>query len=72
MPEQGERWVEWIEPFGPKNEPVYCRVPESTAIAVQKKVAGEKGFGYASDEEALLDFVTVHWAEIKESRSCSG
>ena len=59
------RWVEWIEPFGPANEPVYCCVPESTAIAAQKAAAAQirAGFVYPNDEEALMDFVVVHWAQ---------
>jgi hypothetical protein len=52
-----ERWIEWIEPFGPNNEPVYCRVPPATAIASQRRVAE-----YPTDERALEDFMTVHWA----------
>ena len=31
-----ERWIDWIEPFGPENQSVYMRVPESTAVAVSK------------------------------------
>jgi hypothetical protein len=58
-----ERWVEWIEPFGPNNEPVYLRVPESTAIAVAKDIAErEHGFTYTSDADALDEFMVVHWA----------
>jgi len=58
------RWVEWIEPFGPDNEPVYCRVPETTAVATQKKSAAMSSskFIYPNDETALDDFMVVHWA----------
>jgi hypothetical protein len=64
-----ERWVEWIEPFGPENQPVYCRVSESTAIATQKASAkiARPDFQYASDEMALDDFMTVHWARFVEA-----
>lgn len=55
-------FIEWIEPFGPKGEPVYMRVPYSTAIAVAKTAAASKGHSYASDEQALEDFIVVHWA----------
>jgi hypothetical protein len=55
-----QQWVEWIEPFGPNNEPVYCRVTRETAIATQRRI-----HEYASDQDALDDFVTVHWAEAK-------
>lgn len=57
-----ERWVCWIEPFGPNNEPVYSKVPESTAIAVMKQAAAKEGYTYDNDEMALEDFITVHWA----------
>ena len=56
-------WIEWIEPFGPNNEPVYCRVTAKTAIVTQKFSSSAKdGFVYASDEDALDDFMVVHWA----------
>jgi hypothetical protein len=57
-------WIEWIEPFGPNNEPVYCRVPTSTAIAVAKYIAAKQGHMYESDQDALDDFIIVHWATI--------
>ena len=59
------RWVEWIEPFGPDSEPVYCRVPETTAIACQKASAlqSQKKFVYPDDETALDDFMVVHYAQ---------
>ena len=64
------KWIEWIEPFGPDSEPVYCRVTEQTAIATQKYTAatlpGRTSYIYATDAEALDDFVTVHWASVIE------
>lgn len=64
----GERWVEWIEPFGPNNEPVYLRVPESTAIASAKHRWGSHPTrpGYSSDQDALDDFMIVHWATFRK------
>jgi hypothetical protein len=59
-------WVEWIEPFGPNNEPVYCRVEASTAIAVRKELAAKLNHVYVNDEDALLDFIAVHWADVIE------
>ena len=56
-------WVEWIEPFGPNNEPVYLSVPATTAIAVMKHV-----HGYTSNEEALEEFIVVNWATITERK----
>jgi hypothetical protein len=57
------RWVEWVEPFGPNNEPVYMRVADKTAIAVMKSL-----HKYESDEKAFEDFVTVHWASVREEQ----
>src|SRR6185437_1127881 len=56
-------YVEWIEPFGPKSEPVYCRVTIGVAVAVQRESVKSKGFVYDSDEQALEDFITVYWAK---------
>ena len=52
-----QKWIEWIEPFGPNNEPVYMRVTEQTAIAVMKKAHPE-----LTDEQALDEFIVVNWA----------
>lgn len=57
-----DRCVCWVEPFGPNNEAVHMRVTEATAIAKAKAVAAEHGHTYASDEDALGDFIAVHWA----------
>jgi hypothetical protein len=56
-----ERWIEWIEPYGPNSEPLYCRLPASTAIAVAKDRYA-KAVPYKDDEDALCDFMVVHWA----------
>lgn len=63
-PESGLAWIEWVEPFGPNNEPVFFRVPPETAIAVQKATAKQANpdFVYPSDQAALDDFIVVHWA----------
>ena len=66
--------IVWVEPFGPNGEPVECRVTPETAIAVQKYYvssteSGKKGFKYATDRNALDDFMTTNWAwEIEESK----
>lgn len=66
-----ERWVEWIEPYGP--EPLaenvcVMRVRESTAIAAEKYIASLRvpPYEYKSDKDALDDFIAVHWAQIVE------
>ncbi len=62
-----ERWLTWVEPFGPNNEPVYMFVPESTAVSLEKKVAWEsKGYRYKTDKDALEDFMAVNWAWFTE------
>lgn len=61
--EMSERWVEWVEPFGPGPDTVYSRVTESAAIRRQRFVGETVGKPYTSDERALEDFMTVHWAE---------
>jgi len=56
-------WVEWIEP-AIDSDPVYCRVPKATAIKMQRNAAlnSPKHYVYPNDEQALEDFMTVHWA----------
>lgn len=61
------RWYYWIEPFGPNNEPMFCCVPEDTAIAYARAGALAQGFDYDQygedgDALALDNFVVVHWA----------
>ena len=54
-------WLEWVEPFGPNNEPVFMRVPYATAIARSKANASANGHTYDNDEQALDDFRAVNW-----------
>ena len=63
-----QEWVEWVEPFGPNSEPVYCRVSKQTAIAAQRQSAStaKSGFIYETDIQALEDFMTVHWASLRK------
>jgi len=37
-------------------------VTEADAIKQMQEKAAEKCFVYPSDEEALIDFIVVHWA----------
>lgn len=71
MPNRNEktRWVEWVEPFGVNNEPVYLRVKAEVAIARQRDTAFKaRGYVYPTDEMALEDFITVHWATLGDSK----
>lgn len=58
-----EQWVEWIEPFGPDSEPVFMRVPHSTAVASARAAAHQAGRDDLTDEQLFDDFMIVHWAE---------
>lgn len=58
-----EQWVEWIEPFGPSNEPVFMRVPRSTAIASARAAAHQALRYDLTDDQLFNDFMVVHWAE---------
>ena len=53
-----ERWIDWIEPFGPENQPVYMRVPESTAVAVSKTIAASKGPHHGNKKRTRSQVVT--------------
>jgi len=60
-------WVEWTEPFGPNNEPVYLRVSRETAIVVARATAlTTETHVYESDEKALEEFIIARWATIRE------
>lgn len=56
-----ERWIEWVEPYGPNDEPVYMRVTAETAIAKQKVQAAKWEYVYQNDEQALEDFLTINY-----------
>jgi hypothetical protein len=43
------KWIEWVEPYGPNNEPVYMRVTPETAIAKMRSIHA----GYTTDQQAL-------------------
>jgi hypothetical protein len=61
--------VEWVEPYD-NNHPsivLTCSLSVEDAIKAQKNSAAFKEYVYESDERALEDFVTIHWAQIKEN-----
>jgi hypothetical protein len=53
-----ERWIEWIEPFGDGNEAVIMRMLPADVAAVQRRREPR----YETDEQAIEDFMVVHWA----------
>ncbi len=63
------KYVEWMEPYDCELD-VVCTVKVSVedAIKLQKKVAGKEihQFVYDNDEQALDDFICVHWGRIVE------
>lgn len=61
------KWVKWIEPFdGYGAEALHCKVSIENAIASAKRSAASRGYAYIRDEDALNDFITVHWAYIED------
>jgi hypothetical protein len=63
------KYVEWVEPhYGPEELPVdvFLRCTIAHAINFARNTAEKLGHSYASDEDALDDFIVTHWAEIKE------
>lgn len=58
--------LEYIEP-GENDEPVVVRLSQEDAIRSMKELRARQGYVYASDEEALQDFLVVNWAtEVEE------
>jgi hypothetical protein len=58
--------IHWVEPMGPESEPIHCWISEAAAIRISKAVAKLKGHIYESDQQALGDFMAVHWATTEE------
>jgi hypothetical protein len=63
------RIVEWIEPYHSCPDGSYlgtltCRLPVEVAIASRKEMVKGTDFTYESDEQALDDFIVVHWAKV--------
>jgi hypothetical protein len=63
------KYVEWNEPFcfkesGPRTLNVVQRMLVSDVIEWQHWHGKQLGKNYKSDEDALDDFVVVHWATV--------
>lgn len=58
-----DRRIYWVEP-GENDETLYPSCTEDDAIDTQRWTVHlvRPGFCYANDRQALLDFLTVHWA----------
>jgi len=60
--------VQYIAP-DVDNNPVYYTFTIDEAVAIQRNFAIEAhNYSYASDEEALIDFVTINWAHYIEEK----
>ena len=53
--------IQYVEPH-PCGGTCLVTLTEEQAIEWQKKAAAHAGYVYKSDEEALDDFMVVHWA----------
>jgi hypothetical protein len=56
----------WNEPDKNGKDKV-CKASRQQAIEMQKACAERNGFTYENDEEALADFIALHWAREEES-----
>lgn len=62
-----ERWVEWMEPAYDKDGIVITqivRMKVDDAIDLWKRTHPE--YPYTNDSDIVMDFITVHWAVVKE------
>jgi hypothetical protein len=65
------KYVEWIEPYytypdGRTIGPVYLKLSVEDAIEVRKVIAAQGNFTYENDQQALDDFIVVHWGKLVE------
>jgi hypothetical protein len=58
------KYIEWLEPYDKEGTPVICRMKYEDVAKVQRA----KDKRYVSDEQAVDDFIVIHWAQIKEYR----
>jgi hypothetical protein len=66
------RTVEWVEPGEQPNSVKHCRITESHAIELARRVAATYGHTYSTDEAALRDFMATHWATFSETPQATG
>lgn len=59
-----DRWVEWEEPYDNTGHVLVLRIPEEAAIITARATAASRGYIYDSDEQALEDFLVVHWGRV--------
>jgi hypothetical protein len=56
-------FIEWVEPLGRGSEPVYMRARASDVAKVARALEPR----YESDEQAVEDFMVIHWAHYVSS-----
>lgn len=56
------KYVEWVEPGEKDSLPVFCCMPADWAIVFQHHYAVVNGRSYPTDQDALQDFLVIHWA----------
>lgn len=54
--------IVYVEPDEDGPHEVIVRVTEEEAIRRAKAYAAQKGHVYPNDQEALTDFMVIHWA----------
>lgn len=59
-------YVEWVEPFSQADASItlICRLTKCDAIKAQRLSGLARQYEYRDDQQALTDFITVHWARI--------
>lgn len=55
--------VEYVEPGEDGITPVTVRITKDEAIRIAKDIAKAHDHEYDNDQDALTDFLVVHWAE---------
>jgi hypothetical protein len=58
-------WVSWVEPFSEVtgSDPMYSQIKATTAIKLMRTM-----HPYPNDDDALMDFVSVYWANLTEEK----
>lgn len=59
------KYIEWDDP-GPGGTVEHHSISVDEAIQTAKKVAARRYHVYDNDDDALWDFLSVHWARVIE------
>lgn len=62
------KYVEWMEPYDSGDSCVICRMSFEDIIKSMKRLQenfkNHPNYPYKSDQEAIDDFIVVHWGRI--------